>query len=100
MSTGEKITRTQSHVYLELSAKRASVRTYINMHARKKTHVVRYLFACSNSVTQLTCFIVSALQSEVLESDKEKKFEERVRGMSLLVVDDTIHIVLLLVWLS
>ena len=36
MSTCEKITRTQSHVYLELSAKRASVRTYINMHARKK----------------------------------------------------------------
>ena len=32
----EKITRTKSHVYLELSAKRASVRTYINMHARKK----------------------------------------------------------------
>ena len=35
MSTCEKITRTKSHVYLELSAKRASVRTYINMHARK-----------------------------------------------------------------
>ena len=45
MSTCEKITRTKSHIYLELSAKRASVRTYINLHARKKTHVLLYLFA-------------------------------------------------------
>ena len=44
ISTCEKITRTKSHVYLELTAKRASVRTYINMHARK-THVLLYLFA-------------------------------------------------------
>ena len=36
MSTCEKITRKKSHVYLELSAKRASIRTYINMHAWKK----------------------------------------------------------------
>ena len=43
MSTCEKITRTKSHVYLELSAKRASVRTYINMHARKK---LTYFYIC------------------------------------------------------
>ena len=45
MSTCEKITCKKSQVYLELSAKRASVRTYIYMHARKKTHVLLYLFA-------------------------------------------------------
>ena len=45
MSTYEKITRTKSHVYLELSAKRASVRTYINKHAWKETHILLYLFA-------------------------------------------------------
>ena len=39
----KKITRTKSHVYLELSAKRASVRTYINMHARKK---LTYFYIC------------------------------------------------------
>ena len=48
MSTCEKITRTKSHVYLELSAKRASVRTYINMHARKK---LLYLFAKDTACT-------------------------------------------------
>ena len=41
-STCEKITRTKSHVYLELSAKRASVRMYINMHVRKNT----FIFIC------------------------------------------------------
>ena len=51
MSNCEKITRTKSHVYLELSAKRASVRTYINMHARKKTHVLLYLFAKDTACT-------------------------------------------------
>ena len=39
------ITRTKSHVYLELSAKRASVRTYINMHARKKLTFF-FIFVC------------------------------------------------------
>ena len=43
MSTCEKITRTKSHVYLELIAKRASVHTYINMHARKK---LTYFYIC------------------------------------------------------
>ena len=43
MSTCKKIIRTKSHVYLELSAKRASVRTYINMHARKK---ITYFYIC------------------------------------------------------
>ena len=43
MLTCENITRTKSHVYLELSAKRASVRTYINMHARKK---LTYFYIC------------------------------------------------------
>ena len=43
MSTCEKITRTKSLVYLELSAKRASVRAYINMHARKK---LTYFYIC------------------------------------------------------
>ena len=53
MSTCEKITRTKSHVYLELSAKRASVRTYINMHARKKTtHILLYLFAKHKACTR------------------------------------------------
>ena len=49
MSTCEKITRTKSHVYLELSAKRASVHTYINMHARKKL-VLLYLFAKDTAI--------------------------------------------------
>ena len=44
MSTCEKITRTKCHVYLKLSAKRAFVRTYINMHARKNSRIL-YLFA-------------------------------------------------------
>ena len=44
MSTCEKITRTKSHVYLELIAKRASVRTYINMHARKKLTYYIYFY--------------------------------------------------------
>ena len=44
MSTCEKITRTKSHIYLELSAKRASVRMYINMHARKKS--CTFIFIC------------------------------------------------------
>ena len=44
MSTCDKITRTKSHVYLELSAKRASVRTHINMHARKNSHT--FIFVC------------------------------------------------------
>ena len=43
MLTCENITGTKSHVYLELSAKRASVRTYINMHARKK---LTYFYIC------------------------------------------------------
>ena len=43
MSTCEEITRTKSHVYLELSGKRASVRAYINMHARKK---LAYFYIC------------------------------------------------------
>ena len=51
MSTCEKITRTKSHVYLELSAKRASVRTYINMHAQKKL-VLLYLFAKDTACTR------------------------------------------------
>ena len=51
MSSCEKITRTKSHVYLELSAKRASVRTYINMHACKKTHILLYLFAKDKAYT-------------------------------------------------
>ena len=50
MSTCEKITRTKSQVYLELSAKRASVRAYINMHARK-TYVLLYLFAKDTACT-------------------------------------------------
>ena len=41
----KKITLKKSHVYLELSAKTVSVRTYINMHAWKKTHILLYLFA-------------------------------------------------------
>ena len=44
VSTCEKITRTKSHVYLELSAKRASVCTYINMHARKNSRT--FIFVC------------------------------------------------------
>ena len=44
MSTCEKITRKKSHVYLELSAKRASIRTYINMHAWKNVHT--FIFVC------------------------------------------------------
>ena len=52
MSTCEKITRTKFHVYLELSAKRASVRTYINMHACKKTHILLYLFAKDTACTR------------------------------------------------
>ena len=47
MLTCENITRTKSHIYLELSAKRASVRTYINMHAWKKL----YLFAKDTACT-------------------------------------------------
>ena len=41
--TCKNITRTKSHIYLELSAKRASIRTYINMHAQKK---LTYFFIC------------------------------------------------------
>ena len=54
MSTCEKITRIKSHVYLELSAKRASVRTYINMHARKKLTFFykNYLFAKDTACTR------------------------------------------------
>ena len=52
MSTCGKITRTKSHVYLELSAKRASVRTYINMHVREKTHVLLFLFAKDTACTR------------------------------------------------
>ena len=54
MSTCEKITRTKSHVYLELIAKRASVRTYINMHARKKLilYILLYLFAKDTACTR------------------------------------------------
>ena len=44
MSTCDKITRTKSHVYLELSAKRSSVRTHINMHARKNSRT--FIFVC------------------------------------------------------
>ena len=51
MSTCEKITRTKCHLYLELNAKRASVRS-INMHARKKTHVLLYLFAKDTACTR------------------------------------------------
>ena len=51
MSSCEKITRTKSHVYIELSDKRASVRTYINMHARKKL-VLLYLFAKDMACTR------------------------------------------------
>ena len=40
----KKITRTKYHVYLELSAKRASVRRYINMHARKNSRT--FIFVC------------------------------------------------------
>ena len=39
MSTCEKITRTKSHVYLELSAKRASVHTY---GSRTRSHYHKY----------------------------------------------------------
>ena len=44
ISTCENITRKKSHVYLELSAKRASVRTYINIHVRKKSRT--FIFVC------------------------------------------------------
>ena len=51
MSTCEKITRTKSHVYLELSAKRASICTYITcMHG--KTHVRLYLFTKDTACTR------------------------------------------------
>ena len=43
ISTCEKITHTKSHVYLELSAKIASVHMYINMHVRKK---LTYFYIC------------------------------------------------------
>ena len=34
---------TKSHVYLELSVKRASVCIYINVHAWKKSHTFRFV---------------------------------------------------------
>ena len=49
MSTCEKITPTKSHVYLELSPKRASVCTYINMHPQKN---LLYLFAKDMACTR------------------------------------------------
>ena len=71
MSTCEKITRTKSHVYLELSAKRASVRMYINMHARKKTHVLLYLFAkdtaCTREKTHLGLLLDMSAKDTALE---------------------------------
>ena len=44
MSTCEKMTHTKSHVYLELSAKRDSIRT-TSTCMREKTHILLYLFA-------------------------------------------------------
>ena len=46
MSTCEK---NNTHIYLELSAKTVSVRTYINMHARKK---LTYFYICLLKIWQ------------------------------------------------
>ena len=70
MSTCENITRTKSHVYLELSAKRASfVRTSTFM--RGKAHVLLYLFAkdvaCMREKTNLGILLDLSAKDTAIE---------------------------------